>query len=79
MAKEYKSGDKRFYIGSDGYKRNRANADRLNSEYKSRTYRRITLLIRKDDTDVLEKLDSVEPINAYIVDLIRKDIKASKS
>lgn len=76
--KEYKTGTKRFYIDKDGYKHNRKNTDRLNNEYKKRTYASVNIRIRKDDTEVLEKLASVESKNAYIIDLIRKDIKASK-
>lgn len=76
--KEYKSGTKKYYIDKDGYKRDRKEYDRINNEYKKRTYERLTIRIRKDDTEVLEKLESVESKNNYIVELIRADIKASK-
>lgn len=76
--KVYKSGTKKYYIDKDGYKRDRKEYDRINNEYKKRTYERLTIRIRKDDEEVLEKLDSVESKNNYIVELIRADIKASK-
>ena len=76
--KEYKSGTRKYYIDKNGYKRDRKNTDRLVNEYKKRTYERLTIRIRKDDEEVLEKLDSVESKNNYIVELIRADIKASK-
>lgn len=76
--KEYKNGSKRYIVGTDGYRRNRKNVQNWNNKYKAETYKRIALLVRKDDTEVIEKLESVESKNAYIIDLIRKDIKASK-
>lgn len=47
--------------------------------YHERNYikRYISLTLRKDDKDtkaMLEKLDTVPSKNAYIIDLIRKDI-----
>lgn len=72
--KIYKTGTKKFYIDKDGYKHDRKNTDRLNSEYKKRTYTSVNIRIRKDDTEVLDKLASVKSKNAYILDLIRKDI-----
>ena len=76
--KEYKSGTKMFYIDKNGYRRNRKEYDRINNDYKKETYERLTIRIRKDDTEILEKLESVESKNKYILDLIREDIKASK-
>ena len=76
--KEYKSGTKRYYIDKDGYRRNRKEYDKVNNEYKLRTYERLTLRIRKDDTEILEKLNEVDSKQGYIIDLIRQDIKASK-
>lgn len=76
--KEYKSGTKQFYIDNLGHKTNRKNKDRINNEYKARTYTRVSVLIRREDKDVIEKLESVESKTQYIVDLIRKDIEASK-
>lgn len=74
MAKEYKSGTKKYYIDKDGYKRNRKNTDKLTNEYKKRTYEAYTFRVRKDETDVIEKLASVESKAQYIIELIRKDI-----
>lgn len=76
--KEYKTGNKYYYISKEGYFRDRKTVDRINNEYKKATYERLTIRIRKDDTEILEKLDSVESKNAYIIELIRNDIKASK-
>lgn len=76
--KEYKSGTKMFYIDKDGYRHDRKNTDKLNAEYKKKTYTTFTMRIRKEETEVLEKLESVDSKTKYIVDLIKKDIKASK-
>lgn len=76
--KEYKSGTKLFYIDKDGYRHDRKNTDRLNAEYKKKNYTSVNIRIRKDDTEILEKLETVESKNKYILDLIREDIKASK-
>ena len=76
--KEYKTGTKRYYVDKNGNKRNRKEVDKKNEEYKKATYERVNVRIRKDDTEVLEKLNSVKSKNNYIVELIRADIKASK-
>jgi len=77
--KEYKSGTKRYYIDKLGQKTNRKNKDKVNNEYKARTYQRVTIIIRKnEEQDVIEKLESVESKTQYIINLIRKDIEASK-
>lgn len=73
--KEYKNGTKEYVIGTDGYKRNRKIVQKHNANYKSKTYKRVTLLIRKDDDDVLNKLENVPSKNKYIIDLIKKDIE----
>lgn len=76
--KEYKSGTKKYYIDKDGYKRDRKNTNKLVNEYKKRTYEAYTIRVRKTETDVIEKLASVESKTKYIMELIRKDIKASE-
>lgn len=76
--KEYKTGTKRYYVSKTGKKRNRKEVDKKNEEYKKVTYERVNVRIRKDETEVLEKLNSVKSKNNYIVELIRADIKASK-
>lgn len=75
--KEYKSGTKEYYL-VNGEKRNRKKVDSNNKKYKEKTYSIVRLLIRKEETEVLEKLESVDSKTKYIVDLIKKDIKASK-
>lgn len=76
--KEYKTGTKRFYVSKSGLKTPRKEADKKNTEYKRDNYKQIKFLVRKDDTEVLEKLDSVPSKAEYILKLIRNDIKASK-
>lgn len=71
---DYVSGSKKYIIGTDGYKRDRKAVQKYQQERHERVYTRVTLLIRKDDTKILEKLSSVESKNAYIIELIRKDI-----
>lgn len=44
-------------------------------KYDAKTYQKKTFRFHKEnDIDVLEKLASVDSQNAYIIDLIRKDI-----
>jgi len=46
------------------------------NEYNKKNYFEIRIRIRKDtNEDVIEKLNSVESKNQYIVDLIKKDIE----
>lgn len=52
---------------------------RNNNVYAKKTYLRFMMNVRKDDKDVIKKLESVPSKNGYIIDLIRKDIKASKN
>jgi len=51
---------------------------RNNNNYTRKTYVSCNFRVRKDDKEVLKKLESVPSKNGYIIDLIRKDIKASK-
>ena len=77
--KEYKSGNRIYYIDKYGQKTKRKNKDKVNNEYKARTYQRVTIIVRKDDEkDVIDKLESVESKTQYNINLIRKDIDASK-
>ena len=76
--KEYKTGTRRFYVSKSGLKKPRKEADKKNNEYKRDNYKQIKFLVKKDDTEVLEKLDSVPNKAEYILRLIRKDIEASK-
>lgn len=43
-------------------------------DYNKETYKRYSLMIRKDNVDVIEKLESQPSKNAYIISLIEKDI-----
>ena len=44
-------------------------------KYDAKTYQKKTFIFHKEkDIDVLEKLAAVDSQNAYIIDLIRKDI-----
>lgn len=47
-------------------------------EFQKETYQRFTVRVRKDETDVLEKLNNVENKAQYIINLIRADIEKSK-
>ena len=77
--KEYvRGGNRGIFVTKDGYLVDRKRLNELNNKFKKETYERLTIRIRKDDTEILEKLESVENKNKYILDLIRKDIKASK-
>ena len=48
------------------------------ADYARKHYKRVELKIRLDETDVINKLDSVESKNAYILNLIKKDIQEKK-
>ena len=77
--KKYKNGGTRkTIVDNTGYKRDRKETNKRDMEYKKNTYTAITFRVRKDDIDVLEKLNEVDNKQAYIIDLIRKDIKASE-
>lgn len=49
-----------------------------NEAYKAKTYRRYLIRVRLDDTEVIEKLNSIENVQGYIVNLIRADIEKGK-
>ena len=48
-------------------------------KYDKKTYKKLGFRVRYDDKEVLKKLESVPSVSAYVVELIRKDIEASKS
>ena len=48
---------------------------KANHKYDSKTYRIYRFRVRKDDKDVIDKLESVPSKNGYVLELIRKDIK----
>jgi hypothetical protein len=44
-------------------------------EYNKKNYKQLKAYIKLDDTEVLEKLESVPSVQAYILDLIKQDIR----
>lgn len=48
------------------------------NQYIKDTYKSYKLRVRRDDSEVIEKLTGKENLNSYILELIRKDIEASK-
>lgn len=48
-------------------------------KYDKKTYLRLSLLIRKDDTEIINKLESVPSKNGYIINLIKEDIANKKA
>lgn len=51
---------------------------RKNNEIVKKIYRSYQFRVRRDDEEILNKLNSVESINGYITDLIRQDLKNHK-
>ena len=56
---------------------NKKRLDYIN-DYNKKNYKQIKLVVRQDDVEILDKLKSVPSIRAYLLELIRQDIKASK-
>lgn len=48
------------------------------NQFIKNTYKSYKLRVRKDDSEVIDKLSGEENLNAYIVGLIRQDIDASR-
>ena len=48
---------------------------RANKKYDQKTYTRVTIMVRKDDAEMLAWLDGQESKNGYILNLIRADMK----
>lgn len=48
------------------------------NNYLKDTYRPYKLRVRKDDDEVIAKLEGVDNVNAYLLSLIRKDIEGSR-
>lgn len=46
-----------------------------NYDYKRKKYKRYIVLVRKDDDEIINKLNSVKSKNKYINNLINEDIK----
>lgn len=49
------------------------------SKYDKKTYLRLSLLIRKDDEEIIKQLESVPSKNGYIINLIKEDIANKKA
>lgn len=49
-----------------------------NIDFKKRSYKRYRLDVRYDNTEIIEKLDSVPNKNKYLQDLIKADIEKDK-
>lgn len=47
-------------------------------EYNKKYYRNYAIRVRKDNRDIIEKLDRQENKTEYILNLIRKDIESEK-
>ena len=43
-------------------------------KYQRENYKRIVSLIRKDDKELIDKINSVDSISDYIYSLIKKDV-----
>ena len=48
------------------------------NSYLKDNYKTIKIRIRKDDSILIDKINSVDNINKYILDLIRKDINENR-
>lgn len=48
-------------------------------QYRKTNYREYRFQVRKDDTEIIEKLESVPNRKEYLVDLIREDIYKHKA
>lgn len=49
---------------------------RANRKYNEKTYRNFRFNVRYDtESDIIELLESKESVNAYILDLIKQDMK----
>lgn len=51
------------------------NFQQYNNDYKKEHYQRITILISKNEIEVLKKLNHVSNRTKYILDLIKEDVK----
>ena len=50
-------------------------ANEYRKQFNKDNYKNVAIRIRKEETAVLNKLESVPSKNAYIIGLIKKDIK----
>ena len=49
------------------------------NQYIKENYKTIKIRVRKEDEEVIKKLESVDNVNQYLLSLIRMDIKAPRS
>lgn len=54
---------------------NKFDQNRYIAKFKKENYKRIEILIKKDDEELIEHLSKQANRNQYIIELIRKDIK----
>ena len=59
--------------------KNRQSKIAANNKYTNKTYKSIIFRVRKDNTKILDKLESVPSKNAYIISLIEQDIENEKA
>ncbi len=55
-------------------KKEKKNRNKYFQKHEKENYRRCVALIRKDDTALIEKINSVPSINDYVYNLIKKDV-----
>lgn len=48
------------------------------NEYKKKHYKRYRMDVKFENKEVIEKMDSVEGKNAYLIRLVEEDIKREK-
>ena len=65
------------YVKAVIFLKNKKRLDYIN-DYNKKNYKQIKLVVRQDDIEILDKLKSVPSIRAYLLELIRQDIEASK-
>lgn len=70
MARKYKKEDMKPEVY--------AHFREYDKQFQKETYYKLMIRIRRDDTEVLDKLDSVDSKAQYILRLIREDIAREK-
>lgn len=52
---------------------------RYKNDFQKENYRRCVALIRKDDKPLINKINSVDSINDYVYNLMKKDVYGDKN
>ena len=47
------------------------------NEFNRKTYKAYSIRVRRDRNDIIEKLDSVPSVNAYVIGLVEKDMNTT--